>query len=100
MIGYLQYAVGLEPIGCLKERELYSGNFDVGDIISFRSPLVDPSEVNKVKIVIQELRKKHPYEEPAIDIIPLNHLDLEIYHKSLARINWLDFLLYLYWQEN
>ncbi len=50
MIGYLQYAVGEEPVGCLKERELYSGNFDCGDIISFRSPLVDPSEVNKIKI--------------------------------------------------
>ena len=50
MIGYLQYAAGEEPVGCLKERELYSGNFDCGDIISFRSPLVDPSEVNKIKI--------------------------------------------------
>ena len=50
MIGYLQYAVGEEPIGCLGEREIYSGNFDCGDIISLRSPLVDPSEVNKVKI--------------------------------------------------
>ena len=50
MIGYLQYAVGEEVIGCLNERELYSGNFDCGDIISFRSPLVDPSEVNKIKV--------------------------------------------------
>ena len=37
MIGYLQYAVGEEPIGCLAEREIYSGNFDCGDIISLRS---------------------------------------------------------------
>ena len=28
-------------------------------------------EVDKVKSVIKELRKVHPYEEPAIDIIPL-----------------------------
>lgn len=28
-------------------------------------------DVEKVKKVIQELRKIHPYEEPAIDIIPL-----------------------------
>ena len=28
-------------------------------------------EVEKVKKVIQEIRKKHPYEEPAIDIYPL-----------------------------
>ena len=28
-------------------------------------------DVENVKNVIQELRKKHPYEEPAIDIVPL-----------------------------
>lgn len=28
-------------------------------------------EVEKVKHVVEELRKAHPYEEPAIDIIPL-----------------------------
>lgn len=50
MIGYLQYAVGETPVGCLKEREVYSGNFACGDILSFRSPLVDPSEVNQLRI--------------------------------------------------
>ena len=58
MIGYLQYAVGLKPIGCLRERELHSGNFDSGDIISFRSPLVDPSEVNKIKNIHNEITSK------------------------------------------
>ena len=28
-------------------------------------------DIEKVKKVIQELRKAHPYEEPAIDIVPL-----------------------------
>ena len=28
-------------------------------------------DIEKVKNVIQELRKVHPYEEPAIDIVPL-----------------------------
>ena len=28
-------------------------------------------DIEKVKSVIKELRKSHPYEEPAIDIIPL-----------------------------
>lgn len=28
-------------------------------------------DVNNVRIVISKLRKVHPYEEPAIDIIPL-----------------------------
>ena len=58
MIGYLQYAVGEEPVGCLGERELYSANFECGDIVSFRSPLVDPSEVNKIKIVRNDIINK------------------------------------------
>lgn len=55
MIGYLQYVVGEEVIGCLGEREIYSGNFNCGNIVSFRSPLVDPSEVNKLKIVSNDI---------------------------------------------
>lgn len=55
MIGYLQYAIGEEVIGCLREREIYSGNFNCGDIISFRSPLVDSSEVNKLRIVSNDI---------------------------------------------
>ena len=51
MAGYLQYAIGQTPEGCLGEREIYSGNFSPGDCISFRSPLVDPSEVNQLKNV-------------------------------------------------
>lgn len=58
MIGYLQYAVGEPVIGCLKEHEIYSGNFEPGDIAAFRSPLVDPSEVNKIKVVHNEILKK------------------------------------------
>ena len=58
MIGYLQYAVGIEPTGCLKERELYSGNFESGSCISFRSPLVDPSEVNKITIAKNDIINK------------------------------------------
>lgn len=58
MIGYLQYAVGEEPIGCLGERELYTANFEPGYCCSFRSPLVDPSEVNKIKIVRNDILTK------------------------------------------
>ena len=50
MFGYLQYAIGDNVTGCLQEREIYSGNFPCGDVISFRSPLVDPSEVNKIRV--------------------------------------------------
>lgn len=58
MIGYLQYAVGEEPVGCLRERELYTANFEPGYCCSFRSPLVDPSEVNKIKIVRNDILTK------------------------------------------
>ena len=76
MIGYLQYAAGLVPIGCLKERELYSGNFDSGDIVSFRSPLVDPSEVNKVKIAHNESTSKWFSHFKNQDIVMFNMYDI------------------------
>ena len=76
MIGYLQYAVGLEPLGCLGERELYSGNFDSGDIISFRSPLVDSSEVNKIKIVHNDLTSKWFSHFREQDVVMFNMYDI------------------------
>lgn len=76
MIGYLQYAVGLEPIGCLKERELYSGNFDSGNITSFRSPLVDPSEVNNVRITHNEMTDKWFGHFVDQDIVMFNMYDI------------------------
>jgi len=76
MIGYLQYAVGEEPIGCLKERELYSGNFNCGNIISFRSPLVDPSEVNKIKIVHNDIINKWFGYFKDQDVVMFNMYDI------------------------
>ena len=76
MIGYLQYAVGLEPVGCLKERELYSGNFDSGDIASFRSPLVDPSEVNKIKIAHNDMTSKWFGHFKDQDLVMFNMYDI------------------------
>ena len=76
MIGYLQYAVGLPPIGCLKERELYSGNFACGDIVSFRSPLVDPSEVNKIKIAHNDITTKWFSHFKDQDIVMFNMYDI------------------------
>lgn len=58
MIAYLQYAVGLEPIGCLDAHELYSANFEQGEICSMRSPLVDASEVNKINVVHNDITSK------------------------------------------
>lgn len=76
MIGYLQYAVGEEPVGCLKEREFYSGNFDCGDIVSFRSPLVDPSEVNKVRIVRNDMINRWFGYFKDQDIVMFNMYDI------------------------
>ena len=76
MIGYLQYAVGKEPVGCLKAHELYSGNFNCGDIVSFRSPLVDPSEVNKIKIVRNEIINKWFGYFKNQDIVMFNMYDI------------------------
>jgi hypothetical protein len=76
MIGYLQYAVGEEPVGCLKAHELYSGNFDCGDIVSFRSPLVDPSEINKIKIVRNEIINRWFGYFNGQDIVMFNMYDI------------------------
>lgn len=76
MIGYLQYAVGEEVVGCLNERELYSGNFDCGDIISFRSPLVDPSEVNKIKIARNDIINKWFGYFKDQDVVMFNMYDI------------------------
>lgn len=76
MIGYLQYAVGEEPVGCLNAHELYSGNFNCGDIVSFRSPLVDPSEVNKIKIVRNEIINRWFGYFKNQDIVMFNMYDI------------------------
>lgn len=76
MIGYLQYAVGEDVVGYLGERELYSGNFDCGDIVSFRSPLVDPSEVNKIKIVRNDIINKWFGYFKDQDVVMFNMYDI------------------------
>lgn len=78
MIGYLQYAVGEELVGCLGEREIYSGNFDCGDIISLRSPLVDPSEVNKVKIAKNDIINRWFGYFKDQDVVMFNMYDVSL----------------------
>lgn len=78
MIGYLQYAVGEEPVGCLGEREIYSGNFDCGDIISLRSPLVDPSEVNKVRIAKNDIINRWFDYFKGQDVVMFNMYDVSL----------------------
>ena len=76
MIGYLQYAVGEEPVGCLGERELYTANFEPGYCCSFRSPLVDPSEVNKIKIVRNDILTKWFDYFKDQDVVMVNMYDV------------------------
>ncbi len=76
MIGYLQYAAGEDPVGCLNAHEFYSGNFNCGDIVSFRSPLVDPSEVNKIKIVRNEIINRWFGYFKDQDIVMFNMYDI------------------------
>ena len=78
MIGYLQYAIGEEPVGCLGEREIYSGNFGCGDIISLRSPLVDPSEVNKVKIAKNDIISRWFDYFKDQDVVMFNMYDVSL----------------------
>lgn len=76
MIGYLQFAAGETPVGCLKAGELYSSILDQGDILSFRSPLVDPSEVNKIKIIRNEMTNKWFRCFQDQDIVMFNMYDI------------------------
>lgn len=93
MIGYLQYAVGEEPVGCLGERELYSGNFDCGDIISLRSPLVDPSEVNKIRIVKNDIINRWFGYFKDQDVVMFNMYDVSLPQQGGADCDGNIFLL-------
>lgn len=76
MIGYLQYASGSEVTGCLNAHEFYCGNFAPGECISFRSPLVDPSEVNKVNIVNNEITSRWFNHFKDQDVVMFNMYDI------------------------
>lgn len=76
MIGYLQYAVGQDPTGCLKSREFFTGTLPAGEVLSFRSPLVCPSEVNKVTITSNETTARWFSHFKNQDIAMINMHDL------------------------
>ena len=48
----------------------YIGKSDILEVVE-EEKLEFICDVNNVKKVLTELRKVHPYEEPAIDIVPL-----------------------------
>ena len=78
MIGYLQYAAGIEPTGCLNAGEFYCKTVPQGDILSFRSPLVCPSEVNDVKNVNNSVTQKWFKHFKDQDVVMLNMYDLSM----------------------
>jgi hypothetical protein len=76
IIGYLEYCGGLEVKGCLNYGDFYAKTLPLGDCLSLRSPLVDPSEVNKVKLVENEETKKYLSHFVDKDICMINMYDL------------------------
>jgi hypothetical protein len=76
VIGYLEYCAGLEVKGCLNAGEFYAKTLAEGECLSFRSPLVDPPEVNKIKITSNSLTEKYLSHFKNQDIVMINMYDL------------------------
>ena len=78
IIGYLEYSAGLDVKGCLNAGEFYCNTIPFGECLSFRSPLVDPSEVNKVRIVNNDITKKYFEYFKDQDVCMINMYDLSM----------------------
>lgn len=79
VIGYLEFAGGNKnPLGCLKEGEFYADTLELGDCVSMRSPLVDPSEINKIKLVKNKMTNKYLPHFRNKDIVMINMYDLSM----------------------
>lgn len=78
MIGYLEYSAGKEPVGCLKGKEFYCDTVRKGKVLSFRSPLVCPSEVNDVNVTDNEITKKWFSNFKGQDVVMINMYDLSM----------------------
>lgn len=76
--GYLEYCAGLEPKGCLNANEFYTKTMPKGYCLSMRSPLVDPSEVNKIKIVENEFTKEYLDHFKNQDVCMINMHDISM----------------------
>lgn len=76
IIGYLEYCAGLEVKGCLNAGEFYCNTIPYGECLSFRSPLVDPSEVNKVNIIRNDITDKYFQHFKNQDVCMVNIYDL------------------------
>lgn len=78
MIGYLEYVAKKEPIGCIYEGEFFCDTIPKGKILSFRSPLVCPSEVNEVIVVDNKITKKWFQHFKDQDVVMYNMYDLSM----------------------
>lgn len=78
MVGYLEYAAAKTPVGCLYEQEFYAPTLPEGEALSFRSPLVDPSEVNQVRLVSSPTLERWFSHWKGQDIVMLNMYDLSL----------------------
>lgn len=78
MAGYLEYAAGKTPAGCLKAGEFYAPALPEGEALSFRSPLVDPSEVNQVRLTSNLLTCQWFSHFQDQDIAMINMYDLSL----------------------
>lgn len=76
MMGYLQQAAGQEPVGCLEAGQFYCKTLPKGEVLSMRSPLMCPSEVNKVNIVSNDICDRWFKQFANQDVVMFNLYDL------------------------
>ncbi|KAA9007370.1 hypothetical protein F4V43_02465 [Paenibacillus spiritus] len=78
IIGYLEYCAGIEVKGCIREGEFYVKTLPHGECLSLRSPLVDPSEVNRVRLTENDMTKKYLSYFLDQDMCMINMYDLTL----------------------
>ena len=87
MIAYLEYAAGLVPNGCLGAAEFFCKTLPTGDILSLRSPLMCPSEINDVKVVSNEFLEKWFGHFQDQDVVMINMYDLSMPRQGGMTLN-------------
>lgn len=78
MIGYLEFAAGLTPTGCLKAGEFYAQTLKQGKAISMRSPLVCPSEVNEIELIQNAITDRWFAHFKDQDVVMINMYDMSM----------------------
>lgn len=78
MIGYLEFVAGRDVKGCLCSGEFYCDTIPKGKTLSFRSPLVCPSEVNEVNVVSNLMTERWFSHFKDQDVVMINMYDLSM----------------------